>query len=151
MRVNRAAYAEKWWARRKKAYFATHPRRCAKCGVEKKIVLHHVRYDRFGGKELDEDLLALCSKHHDALHRLGKRKGWTIPVTTANFMAKKDPVPRTSKPVIISVPVEPHPLGSRPRKKADKVARSLPQRAPARSVLRIVNTPAGPQIRSNGW
>jgi hypothetical protein len=45
-----------------------HPRAsCYVCGT-RRFVLHHRTYERFGGDERDDDLVALCRTHHDDVH-----------------------------------------------------------------------------------
>lgn len=54
------------WGRRRALYYKTHERKCAACSSPK-VTLHHTSYQRLG-KELDEDLLALCWDCHKAFH-----------------------------------------------------------------------------------
>ena len=56
------------WAERKRAFFASNPRRCAACGTYKKIHLHHSSYDLLT-REPDSDLWPLCFKDHRNVHR----------------------------------------------------------------------------------
>lgn len=55
------------WAARREAYYETHSKVCAECGITKKVQLHHKTYVRLGS-ELDSDLVPLCSKHHRQAH-----------------------------------------------------------------------------------
>lgn len=56
------------WEDRKRAYFATHQKRCTICLTWKYIDLHHIRYSA-RGQEPDEDLAPLCRTHHDQFHQ----------------------------------------------------------------------------------
>ncbi len=57
----------KFWRRRKDQYFATHAKRCAVCRTPERVDLHHKAYGNYG-RERDEDLVALCKKHHEGFH-----------------------------------------------------------------------------------
>lgn len=41
---------------------------CAMCKSRHKLEVHHKTYERFGGKELMQDLLTLCVGCHKAIH-----------------------------------------------------------------------------------
>ncbi len=41
---------------------------CNKCGTKEKLTVHHLNYKNLG-KETSMDLLVLCKKHHDNVHR----------------------------------------------------------------------------------
>lgn len=43
-------------------------RRCEKCGDTKRLEVHHLTYDRFGGNERMTDLQVLCHPCHEAAH-----------------------------------------------------------------------------------
>lgn len=62
------------WAQRKRRYWLEHDRRCAACGTEQDIHLHHLSYEHMGS-EPDEDLLPLCATHHDHVHRHHRLSG----------------------------------------------------------------------------
>ena len=47
---------------------------CERCGKKKGLQVHHLTYERFGGDELREDLIVLCSYHHRLEHGLIKKK-----------------------------------------------------------------------------
>lgn len=81
-----------WFARRR-AWFTDHADkdRCVGCAVCRirltlaTVQLHHVNYDgvsktsagRWQAKEHDQDLVAMCAEHHEALHVLFDRDpGW---------------------------------------------------------------------------
>jgi len=57
------------WIERKRRYYKTHPRKCAACGVNRNIQLHHMIYGNFG-KEPDRHLVTLCKKCHSDFHRI---------------------------------------------------------------------------------
>jgi hypothetical protein len=56
------------WAERKRRYYQHHPRRCAACGIYKKIHLHHSSYEMLT-REPDSDLWPLCFRCHRNVHR----------------------------------------------------------------------------------
>jgi 5-methylcytosine-specific restriction endonuclease McrA len=43
--------------------------KCADCGKQRKLDVHHVTYDRLGN-ERPEDLVALCRACHNARHKI---------------------------------------------------------------------------------
>jgi len=51
------------------------PVRCAVCGTEDWEDLHHLTYDRLGDERHD-DLVAVCRRHHDELHRAYEAGRW---------------------------------------------------------------------------
>ena len=67
-RTYREYIASRHWTNRKVAYFATHKKECALCHSTIFVELNHIYYGNFG-YEKDEDLIPLCSSHHEALHR----------------------------------------------------------------------------------
>ena len=42
--------------------------RCEKCGATKRLEVHHLTYERFGGGETMADLQVLCERCHDKIH-----------------------------------------------------------------------------------
>lgn len=48
-------------------HLLTYPE-CRRCGSEERVVVHHLRY-RGKGKERPGDLMTLCTRCHDALHK----------------------------------------------------------------------------------
>lgn len=50
------------------------PLPCLVCGTVGDLEVHHVTYERWGGQELDEDLVPLCGSCHAAVHGLEDRK-----------------------------------------------------------------------------
>jgi len=55
------------WKRRKAQYYQTHPKQCVACKNVYRVGLHHINYKRVG-RELDEDLVALCWNCHGKYH-----------------------------------------------------------------------------------
>jgi len=56
----------KSWNKRRIEYFKKFGKSCVICFI-KKVQLHHMSYINLG-RELDEDLIALCIHHHKRLH-----------------------------------------------------------------------------------
>jgi hypothetical protein len=68
------------WQEAKRRYERSErPSKCAWCG-KGRYELHHLRYDRLG-TEPPEDLIALCARHHGALHAVlaGRKSSRIIP------------------------------------------------------------------------
>lgn len=57
----------KWWEERKNHYYQAHGYTCEVCGSHQHIQLHHIWYSSYGS-EPDDQLIALCRKHHAAFH-----------------------------------------------------------------------------------
>lgn len=57
-----------YWINRKNAYYGKYGKKCAVCGENKYVQLHHKRYDVQFGQEPDNALVALCRKHHKEFH-----------------------------------------------------------------------------------
>lgn len=55
------------WREKREAAFAHHGRRCASCGVQKDLHVHHRHY-RTLSREQMEDLIVCCKKCHFKLH-----------------------------------------------------------------------------------
>ena len=53
---------------RRAAWYARYGRCCRVCGATTTVELHHLRYT-VTGREPDEDLAALCRRHHQLVHR----------------------------------------------------------------------------------
>jgi hypothetical protein len=62
------------WAARRELYWATHERRCARCGSTVDVVLHHLTYRWPLGDEPDGALMPLCRRHHLELHQLHAKR-----------------------------------------------------------------------------
>lgn len=58
----------KHWLKRKADYLRKHKKECTMCGNKYYIQVHHVDYKNLGD-EKDEDLVALCKRCHDKLHK----------------------------------------------------------------------------------
>lgn len=76
-----AAKREKW-----KAHRSRRQRRCRACG-SRNYHLHHCTYVRLG-REYLRDLVALCERHHDALHDLQHRTGWSLEKTSRVYLRR---------------------------------------------------------------
>ena len=62
------------WLDLKKRYYSKKSRRkCYVCGNKTGLDLHHKTYKRFGAEYL-MDVIALCRKHHEAVHALHKAR-----------------------------------------------------------------------------
>lgn len=74
----KAYMASAAWVAQKERWRARHPRRrrCAVCR-DRHYDLHHRTYVR-SGRERMRDLVPLCHRHHQALHRLQHRMHWTV-------------------------------------------------------------------------
>lgn len=72
------------WRARKRAFYSRYPKRCAICGAERRIELHHITYRRLC-EELDDDLLPLCKTHHRELHEFA---GYQCRENTFLFLAQ---------------------------------------------------------------
>ena len=81
-RENYAEYiGSRQWARRKVLYFSRHQKRCAACGTELAIELHHRTYERMK-RELDADLVPLCVEHHVLVHQYHRLHGGPLNEAT---------------------------------------------------------------------
>lgn len=59
-------------------------RRCRACG-ERRYDLHHRTYVRLGCERV-RDLVPLCHRHHEALHDLQRRFGWSVEKASRRFL-----------------------------------------------------------------
>lgn len=76
-----------WWEKRKEAYYELNPRRCYACKRKSMIDLHHCDYSRLL-REKDSDLIPLCRKCHEAVHKLEKENE-LIKLKEAHVVYKK--------------------------------------------------------------
>ena len=63
--------SQEWETIRQRIY-KKRGKKCEICLSDKNIQVHHLTYERFGGDELDEDLIILCAKHHMKSHGILK-------------------------------------------------------------------------------
>ena len=83
------------WKTKREEALAHHGHRCASCGTTKNIQVHHISYLRLShngpGKETMEDLIPLCGRHHQLVHKLidelKERK--IFPVITGKKLLRK--------------------------------------------------------------
>lgn len=55
------------WRRRRAEYYKKHVKECVVCKSQRSIGLHHMTYKNLG-REMDEDLVALCWPCHEKFH-----------------------------------------------------------------------------------
>ncbi|MCP3924502.1 MAG: HNH endonuclease [Desulfobacterales bacterium] len=60
------------WEEIRQRLFKSRGKQCEICGEKRGVQVHHINYDRFGGEELDTDLIILCGNHHMKAHGLRK-------------------------------------------------------------------------------
>lgn len=60
------------WKERRTRYFKAHERKCRRCYRKKNIHLHHGTYENLGN-ELDSDLIPLCARCHNYIHKILKQ------------------------------------------------------------------------------
>jgi len=68
-----AYLASPHWKNRRNTLLQKRGKVCELCGSTKQIQIHHQTYCRLG-KELDKDLIILCSNCHSKIHQTGKLK-----------------------------------------------------------------------------
>lgn len=73
------------WAKRREAYFESHPKRCNSCGTASKIHLHHSTYENLFS-EKDEDLMPLCGSCHAGLHMVQSAFKMSVEEVTELWM-----------------------------------------------------------------
>lgn len=74
------------WMYIKDKYFAKHKRVCFVCKSDEKICLHHITYDRLGD-EIDSDLIPLCEKCHNEVHKRVRKQ--LLLLEGAHFTMRK--------------------------------------------------------------
>jgi len=77
MKYNKEYYKTDEWAEKREVALDNAANKCQVCSNPKSLNVHHNTYDRFGGDELDTDLVVLCNKCHRLFHgisRTGKKK-----------------------------------------------------------------------------
>lgn len=56
------------WKKQSKRRMAIDDFKCQRCGTAKNLVVHHITYDRLGNEKM-EDLITLCRKCHEEIHK----------------------------------------------------------------------------------
>ena len=68
--------------------------RCVRCGTAKNLQVHHLSYDNFGQEDIEHDLVTLCRKCHEDVHRFDIRgRPQTIDAETkrlADYARRRD-------------------------------------------------------------
>lgn len=81
------------WKAISTVYWLKKGRRCQACGATKDLHVHHMDYDRFGGRERLSDLMGLCYTCHREVHRLHRKAGRkdlrTVTLRYVNTMRAK--------------------------------------------------------------
>lgn len=77
----------KWWEERKNDYYKVYGYKCELCGKANRIHLHHIWYGEHG-KESDQQLIALCQKHHKEFHDIYGRGTGDFRKQTREFLEK---------------------------------------------------------------
>ena len=65
-------YESPLWTARRDEFYVTHEQRCAITGCGSRVDLHHISYARLGN-ELDEDLIPISRRVHDAIHHIVRK------------------------------------------------------------------------------
>lgn len=61
------------WEVTKKKYYSRHGKECRACKTNLDLHVHHLSYDKLGAEE-DTDLVCLCQKCHNYVHRYIKER-----------------------------------------------------------------------------
>lgn len=80
------------WEARKRRYYLTHERVCAKCGYSRKksaIHLHHLYYTASMGREPDDHLMAVCDWCHQGIHNLARDRHLNVADATRVYEPSK--------------------------------------------------------------
>lgn len=56
---------------------------CCECGSAKNLHVHHVSYDNLGNEDIEHDLITLCNRCHDKLHRFEEAAKQYTVITSA--------------------------------------------------------------------
>jgi len=78
----------KEWKAKKQMVFKHYGRNCVVCGTTKKINVHHMNYDRIGGKEILADLIPVCHKHHMEIHLLQDVEEITVKIASSRILVR---------------------------------------------------------------
>lgn len=57
------------WRRKRNERIRKDGYRCVRCGTAKNLCVHHVTYIRLGNEDVDDDLVTLCMKCHEDVHK----------------------------------------------------------------------------------
>lgn len=74
----RAFLQSKAWKEFRAGVIKKRGRKCEACGLLTSLRflhLHHKTYERFGGKELQKDVVLLCKSCHRLVHKIDKQNG----------------------------------------------------------------------------
>ena len=71
------------WKQIRKRLFSIRGKKCEKCGNDIFVEVHHLTYERFGGNELDLDLIILCRECHKKAHGKPNKKDFIYYRTRA--------------------------------------------------------------------
>jgi len=79
------------WELIKKHLFHKYNEKCCHCGEEdiSKLVIHHITYQNFPF-EKEEDMIVLCKKCHNEIHKKDSKKVYTEHTHLKNIMTSKE-------------------------------------------------------------
>lgn len=80
---------------------------CECCGAPGSLQAHHLTYERIG-RELDEDLVAVCDQCHRTLHGLKYTSGWAT-ILRATFRKRLECLASNKGCKILAILDEMHP------------------------------------------
>jgi len=86
--LKNAYYETDHWRRIAKRRKESDGFRCAQCGVRQELETHHWRYELFA-EDLDEDLITLCSEHHQKLHEAAAGSQMHFPRCITQELAER--------------------------------------------------------------
>ncbi len=84
--------SEEWFKKRKSA-LKFHGKSCKKCGVGKRLHVHHMTYVNFRNENIETDLTILCKKCHDKYHTKYKHAS----IDTTQLFIYSNPIERIKK------------------------------------------------------